>query len=307
MAARYCDVEYLTWPFACDALAVGLDSARPSIFLRRNNQGARRRRFTLAHELGHVVLPWHVGLTACVPAVTSVDRDPTGPEPAGRFLTQARIKEQEAEATRFAAALLVPRRFVEACADTGDLGDVARSLNQTRVSAIAAVLALSQQLLPGFCFLIDEDEEGLRPVTSSGTVMPPWNGRRPLEARLRDSAYDFGEVHVSGRRVLWYQLASPAELLKAEDARGTTEILRDAVGSVTSAAESPALVMRINGIVGGMLSKAERAQDEVQALSILEHRFEADQELSYLLGITDFRLYLSRKAAERVAHSRSAD
>ncbi len=305
VAARYCDVEFLTWPYACDALAVGLGSVRPSIFIRRNNQGARRRRFTLAHELGHVVLPWHVGLTACIPVVTSFDADPLGPAPVSGLLSQARIAEQEAEATRFAGALLIPRRFIESQADTSGLGQVVRSLNRTNISAVAAILSLSQHLLPGFCFLIDEDEEGLRMVASSGTSTPPRNGRRPLEARLRDKARDFGEAHVSGRRVLWHQLAAQTDFALPDDARSTTQILRDAIANSTSSTELPALLMRINGIVGGILSKGERAQSEAQALSVLEHRFESDPELNHMFENADFRLYLCRKAAERIAHARN--
>ncbi len=304
VAAHYCDVEFLTWPYACDALAVGLHSARPSVFIRRNNQGARRRRFTLAHELGHVFLPWHVGLTACIPVVTSFDADPLGPAPVSKFLTQARIAEQEAEATRFAGALLVPRRFIESRANTGEIGEVVRSLNRTNISAVAAILSLSQHLLPGFCFLIDEDEEGLRLVTSPGTWTPPRNGRKSLEARLRDKSRNFGEAHVSGRRVLWYQLASQANFVLPDDARSTTQILRDAIASAAPPTESPALFMRINGIVGGILSKGERAQSEARALSVLEHRFESDPELKHLLENADFCLYLCRKAAERIAHIR---
>lgn len=304
VAARYCDVEFLTWPYACDALAVGLASLRPSVFIRRNNQGARRRRFTLAHELGHVVLPWHVGLTACVPVTTSFDADPLGPAPVSKLLTQTRIAEQEAEATRFAGALLVPRRFIESHADTGGIGEAIRSLNRTNISAIAGILSLSQNLLPGFCFIIDEDEEGLRTVTSSGTSIPPSDDRRPLEARLRDKARDFGEAHVSGRRVLWYQLAVQTEFVLPEDARSTTQILRDSVAGTTPPTEVPVLLMRINGIVGGILSKEERAQNEAQALSILEYRFGSDPELNHLLQQEDFCLYLCRKASERIAHRR---
>lgn len=307
VAAGYCDVEFLTWPYACDALAVGLDSPRPAVFIRKNNQGARRRRFTLAHELGHVVLPWHVGLTACIPVVTSFDANPLGPAPVSKFLTQARIAMQEAEATRFAGALLVPRRFIESHADTGGIGEAVRSLNRTNISAVAAILSLSQHLLPGFCFLIDEDEEGLRLVTSSGTLTPPRNGRKSLEACLRDKARDSGEAHLSGRRVLWYQLASQAEFVLPRDARSTTQILRDSIASAAPTGESAALFTRINGIVGGILSKEERAQSEAQTLSILEHRFESDPDLQHLLENADFSLYLRRKAAERISHARGSD
>ncbi len=142
-------------------------------------------------------------------------------------------------------------------------------------------------------------------VASSGTSTPPRNGRRPLEARLRDKARDFGEAHVSGRRVLWHQLAAQTDFALPDDARSTTQILRDAIANSTSSTELPALLMRINGIVGGILSKGERAQSEAQALSVLEHRFESDPELNHMFENADFRLYLCRKAAERIAHARN--
>lgn len=60
------------------------------------------------------------------------------------------------------------------------------------------------------------------------------------------------------------------------------------------------MIKRINGIVGGILSKAERAQSETQALAILQHRFGTDQEFQDLLNTNDFQLFLRRKAAKRV-------
>jgi len=64
VAGRYADLEILSWEFACDALVVGLgsmDGRRPKVFIRANYQGRRRRRFTIAHEIGHLVLPWTSG------------------------------------------------------------------------------------------------------------------------------------------------------------------------------------------------------------------------------------------------------
>jgi hypothetical protein len=58
--------------------------------------------------------------------------------------------------------------------------------------------------------------------------------------------------------------------------------------------------MRVNGIVGGMLSKDERAQAPEQALAILEHKFGDNTEFTDLYADSDFRLYLLRKAHDRV-------
>jgi uncharacterized protein DUF955 len=284
LSAEYCDVEYVTWPFDCDALAIGLGGVRPNVLIRRGGVGNLRRRFTMAHELGHIALAWHVGGMICSPVRTAFD---------------ARATEEESEANRFAGALLVPRRFLEERSGL-NLGDAVAALDETEVSAAAAVLALTRHLLPGFCFLIDEDEDGFRPISSSGTTIPGGTGRGPRVARLRDKAHQSGEAVVSGRRVLWFQFAAQSDFSVPDDCRTTTGILRDSLASVVAPSEIEKLVLKINGIVGGMLGKEERAQSESQALAVLEHRFASDPALDRLMHNPDFRLYLRRKAADRV-------
>ena len=300
VAANYCEIKLLSWPFACDALAVGLSSGRPSVFVRRNNQSPRRRRFTIAHELGHVVLPWHVGRIACTPARTAFDVESLRLIPTDGPPSPIRIGEQESEATRFASALLIPRIFIEASAETGTLGDVVESLNKANVSAIAAIIALKHNLLPGFCFLVDEDEDGYRTITSSGTNLPTRYGGGRQIAGLREKAVYAGESWLAGRRVLWFQLATQEQFTLREDPRTTSQLLRDAIARHVADNDSVRAFNRINGIVGGMLSR-DRAQNEAQAMAMLSHRFEDDSEFFDIFRDSDFDLYLRRKASERIA------
>lgn len=289
LADQYCDVEYESWPFACDALAVGLDRPRPKVFIRKDGIGKLRQRFTMGHELGHVIPAWHVGRLVCSPVRVAFD---------------ATVTELEAEANRFASALLVPRSFLEGQSQSR-LDDVVSALNQAEVSAAAAVLALTRNLLPGFCFLIDEDEDGFRVVSSSGTKVPGGDTEAPQIAQLRDKAHESGEAVVSGRRILWFQFAVQSDFFLPEDERGTTDILQTALATVAPPSEVPTLVMVINGIVGGMLGKADRAQSESQAMAVLEQRFASDPDRENLMQIPDFRLYLKRKAAARVKVARN--
>lgn len=288
LAERYCDVEYDSWPFTCDALAIGLDRPRPKVFIRKDGVGKLRKRFTMGHELGHVIPAWHVGRMACSPLRAAFD---------------ATVSEEEAEANRFASSLLVPRRFLEEHGHQ-QVGDVVLALNEAEVSAAAAVLALARNLLPGFCFLIDEDEDGFRLISSVGTTVPGGSASAPRIAQLRDKASQSGEAIVSGRRVLWFQFVVQLPFSLPEDDRNTTDVLREALATVAALPEIPALIMRINGIVGGMLGKEDRAQSESQALAILEQRFASDPGLQYLMEIPDFQFYLKRKAAARVKNAR---
>ena len=289
LAAQYCDVEYEPWPFACDALAVGLDRPRPKVFIRKDGISRLRQRFTMGHELGHVIPAWHVGRMVCSPA---------------RMAFDATATKLEAEANRFASALLVPRSFLESH-DHEQIDDVVSLLNEAEVSAAAAVLALTRNLLPGFCFLIDEDEDGFRVIVSSGTTVPGGASTTPQIPHLRDKAYQSGETVVSGRRVLWFRFAAQSAFWLPEDKRKTTDILQYVLATIVTPSEVSTLSTRINGIVGGMLGKSDRAQSESQALAVLEQRFTSDPELRHMMEIPDFQLYLKRKVASRVKTARS--
>lgn len=194
LSQNYCDIEEAAWPYECDAITVGLGHRRPQVFLRKNNTGRRRQRFSIGHELGHVIIPWHFGSIECVP-----DRPP--PEMASGA-------DQESEAHRFAGALLVPRSFLDQHAGH-HVGAAVAALDETDISASAAVLSLSRNLLPGFCFLVEGNQEQPTLIKSSGTVTPASRSTQSQEAQFRAMAYDNGEAVVSDRRVLWFQMATP--------------------------------------------------------------------------------------------------
>ena len=61
-----------------------------------NASRIERRRFTIAHEIGHFLIPWHDASAQCASADMAV------------FKSQDVRKNKEAEANRFAAALLTP-------------------------------------------------------------------------------------------------------------------------------------------------------------------------------------------------------
>ena len=107
--------------------------------------------------------------------------------------------------------------------------------------------------------------------------------------------------------MLWFQLAAPVSFSLPEDGRTTTQLLNDSIAQAEGKPGDRTLAMRINGIVGGLLSKEERAGSPATALSVLEYRFTTSHpELRHFMLLADFRTYLRRKALERVTRSSSA-
>ncbi|UFH49200.1 ImmA/IrrE family metallo-endopeptidase [Pseudomonas sp. KNUC1026] len=93
LAAEYAELEYLNLPYDVDGITIGIGRPEKPRILVNDAAPPTRRKFTLAHELGHIVIPWH----------TRTIVSHLNPHQA-----DASYLRMEAEANRFAAELLMP-------------------------------------------------------------------------------------------------------------------------------------------------------------------------------------------------------
>jgi hypothetical protein len=195
VAGHYAKVEYWTIPLRVDGICLDLKRTgkRPTIIINRD-QPWRRRRFTLAHELAYVLIPWHRGSLYVTDADSLTER-----------------WEMEGEANRFASELLMPTTWISAILQSAADFGTAVSLVQTQaaVSPIASAIRLTSVAPPNHLFAYcDEGGIVLNAGRSSGTVAnsPPWN--RELDPRyLNRNAADHGEVLGGSSRLYWWKLA----------------------------------------------------------------------------------------------------
>lgn len=126
----YEEVDY--FPDDVDALIVTTEGR--SVAVVNRNQSITRRRFSLAHELGHFVL--HKDQSVLEESV-SIDAPPTGDDPDGGSIA-------EREANFFAGELLVPLHFLKKAFAPGmTAADLARVFE---VSEAVVSIALSRHL-----------------------------------------------------------------------------------------------------------------------------------------------------------------
>ncbi|WP_428963639.1 ImmA/IrrE family metallo-endopeptidase [Micromonospora fluostatini] len=297
IAGELAEISEEPWPFEeCDAVIVGLLEDNPKIFLRRSLP-RRRRRFTLAHEFGHLCMAWHIGVFGCRPEQSQYSEQPLEPASEPEQITSWwRREEQEAEATRFASHLLMPDSFLRPLIKSMDMAQVLHGLNIADVSASAALMRLRRMLQPGFCFAIEE-YGNVRLFTSPGTSLGEVEAGsefRGLEAK----AYEHGGETVGGRQVNWYRLTDFTSSGVVVDPRSTTALARSAIAAFESdPMEQDSLYRSINGVVGGSLSK-ERAETVAQALALLRHKFSGHPRFGRIATHPDLDLYLRRKAEE---------
>lgn len=114
----------------CSGLLLRIDGASGILLNERDSR--RRRRFTLAHELGHFCIPKHAAqVSSCM-----------SPEP----LWSSSERSLEREANDFAVELLMPRRTTRLLLQSGELGlSLAARVSETfDVTLMAAALRVSE-------------------------------------------------------------------------------------------------------------------------------------------------------------------
>lgn len=151
-------------PVGMDGLT-HLQESPPIIELNTEITFEPRRRFTLAHEIGHICISWHTGITVC-----SLD------DPSYKVQGQILINTQELEANTFASELLMPTLWIQSNFNLIDFEMkelIKKVSSKAKTSIMATLYALENALPPGHVYLVKNPAmEYWQPFKSkdSGTI-----------------------------------------------------------------------------------------------------------------------------------------
>ncbi len=147
-----------------DGLCIDLKHPRkkPTVYL--NDRSSKyRKRFTLAHELGHIMIPWHIGAM-----IDEIDAAAKANDEYWEF---------EVEANRFASELLMPTPWMQHVVLTSpNPAEALRTVqNQAEVSLQAASIKLFRALPPDYCLAYSQNGIIQWSTRSEGTLIgvPP--------------------------------------------------------------------------------------------------------------------------------------
>lgn len=277
------ELHRVDWPVeGVDAVLTGLGhGGGPRIYYCATSNLARER-FTLAHELGHLVLPWHLPRADCETGSGDLDLPRYTPEE---------------EADVFASCVLLPDSWLLALLkeNAHDMSMVLRRLNEAEVTTVAALRALRRVLLAGWAFVAYGDSLVTTPGTSVAGQYTESIGS--IERRLREDSHANGEAQLNGFPVRWYRMSEPTDppVLQHSDSRTDHEVLVAALSVVElDSSRIQRLVQVCNGKVGGALREAAGRPSSETYQSLL-YRFR-ESEYAHLLDIPDLHIWLARKA-----------
>jgi hypothetical protein len=292
----FADVEDDDVPAGCDGLVLWLHGPRirPLVILDRA-QSVARRRFTLAHELGHILLPWHLGSTlACNTRASLLD-------------AEDHVADAEREANRFAADLLVPPTWLDrkvAGIRDDSVAALMRALADAQVSAHVACLRLLETLPPGHVFAI-LDRTGrveLSGQTPETRIAPPPRDTALERALLDRFAARVEEIPFGPWLVIWWTYRGSHAEPPDDDPRRSREVLDALMARHAAGLEDERrLRLALSGVIGAANGDARRQGDT--AVGSLHARFRGRFAKSRnvppsMLADPEFELWLRKRAAE---------
>jgi Zn-dependent peptidase ImmA (M78 family) len=246
-----------------------------------------RQRFTLAHELGHILIPWHTGSV-----VDHLDPEETG-EIEGYWA-------MEQEANDFAAELLIPSNWLEQnlCATENFARLHRQAAKECDVSLHAAGIRLVNILPKNVVYAVARDGVVEFSGRSEGTLANAMPYDRPFNA----DAYDYAESHYTttyaGREIHWWKLPQRISV-RDVDERDWRTILDEIVSDLGLADEDEhGFKNSVNGIVAYANSAAKRTDDysvsTVMAACI--QRFKDRADFKSFTRHPAFEAFIAKKA-----------
>ena len=293
LLCEYASVEFDIFPMTIDGLCLDLKAwgKRPRVIVEKRAPSVRQR-FTLAHELGHVLIPWHFGRI-----VDSID---LADSPVDDYF------ELESEANRFASELLMPEQWVRDQIGRFDdplqaLLEIARAAD---VSVQAARIKFLENLQCNHVLAFANDGIVDWSSRSAGTIAA--TVPRGFDLTLSDP-YPFECArwtveHNRGEYRLWrFPTSHDASLDKANEAwreildRIVADILPDFEGRKQFKASINGVTSNANGMV-----RANRNPDTIMAAMWQRLHARALEDLRYeaLVQHPELRSFCSTRAHE---------
>ena len=284
------DLEEDSSPAGFDAVTLHRSRRHPRPWvIIETNQSATRRVFTLGHELGHIVIPWHDGTDFC-----RID--------GGARLVGHLAAEIEAQANHFAAELLMPAAWVEGLisSKTG-LTELMEAVKSAGVSYHAASIRLVNLLPAGFTFIeLDSEHKVVRASLSPGTwIRLPEAGLPLARAGIDLLAAETASFKSGSSEIVWWRLTNriaPPKMVG--ETRPSSEVLALICTEVfNDAGQAKQAKMSIHGVIGAANGTSLR-DGGVDLFTILKQRFLGRKGITAVVAHRLFDEFLAKRVQE---------
>ncbi|QYK47104.1 MAG: ImmA/IrrE family metallo-endopeptidase [Phycisphaeraceae bacterium] len=254
LAAEYADVIIDDIPIQCDGLLYFPEHRRRPLIILQRMSNAERRRFTLAHELGHLLIPWHIG--------ERIHTHRQSLEYVSEYNDPYR--RQEAEANRFASELLMPSDWLAEKMGSLSFAALLDQTSRCLVSYDVQAYAMGR-LLPTDAFVALCGATGRIIRTASSRMdkltIPETNSSIVEYVQVNACSYECVNVrHDRSMYIVQYDLSSLRRPVLS--GRPSEQILRAMVADIDDTLSFPVVQKSMAGVVGAAWAKWRMAPHE---------------------------------------------
>ena len=289
LLSKYAKVEFTNIPIDVDAVCLNLKvSGRRPVVIVNNTRPSKRCRFTMAHELGHIMIPWHRGLI--------VDDTSALPDRISNYF------EMECEANRFASELLMPDGWILPLVEQStNMADLARQISEDAdVSLPAAIIRMRSSLPSGFIFA---------EVDSDSIVKSSWRSPETIANELNvgehiDPVHEFKEAdsrwNLRGTYTTywWWKLPTSMDLPSSTGANWRTILLVILADFSADEAARKRAYASVSATAANANSRSGASTEEIYAA--ISQRFSSkaktDPLFSYLMSHPQIEQYIVSRA-----------
>jgi len=277
LARSYGELEYISFPIKADGITIGIGKlAKPKILIN-SDAPETRQRFTLAHEIGHIVIPWHTG--TIVSHVESPDDD-------------FAYSIMETEANRFAAELLMPTAWLELEFKKHDsIESYFKSvLKKTGASREAAFYKIFRSLdAPVVCMEVDFMSRRISCTKSSSAPDIPQKSTVGVSTFPFENTFE--QFSIEDKRFVSWRFAGVK--IQDTDSRNWREIIKIVMSDTGLTHKHQS----INAVLAAAFDATKNLPTEEICATIIR-RFSRREELSAIIEHPLFEQYVIKRTIE---------
>jgi len=287
LVLNYATVEQHHFPLDADGVTIGIGGEKTPQVLINSDSPETRRKFTLAHELGHIIIPWHTG--------TIVSH-------LGKIEANEEYRRIESEANQFAAELLLPSGWIsEKESEFSSVEKLIRSiLDDSGASRDATLIKIFNTIeLPIICAQIDSEGKAIDYYRSGGSpTSASLIGRKVDEEKVFSTSKIEERFNLGDRSYQAWVFA--CDEFYESDPRPWREVLNQ----ILEETNSKKLLPSINAILPSKYS-SNKEKSESELCSLALQAYDGRGRFDAVIAHPLFPQYVIKRIKELIAKNKT--
>lgn len=288
LVQNYATLEYIEFPTDADGLVIGIGSKKKPEILINSKLPENRKRFTLAHELGHIIIPWHTGT---IISHTDAESDAN---------LEWEYRSMEGEANRFAAELLMPSKWLNNCyANKPNIQNlISKTLELCKTSLEATLIKIFNEITESvICFELSGTHEISKTFLTKSAPKSRYDNGDTLDDNPFTIPARISTFQINRRQFKAWEFDSLPEIQETNPKQW-----REILDEILNDADAQDLKQSVNAILANAFQRNKHLEKQKICSAVLNH-FNGRKEIIRIIKHPLFSEYVIKRVNELLLRS----